>query len=150
MSEIFSICCKLTEGIGLLFGWNYYETQTYLFLVLQPAIYILLGVITMLANAYTAFKCKNILLRCVFVIIAAIGGYYAYKWWGVFSTDYLPYLGDATELCKREMRSMWKEGKTQSGYELINYQRFVYYFIIYSVAAIIANIPQYLYRKHRG
>ncbi len=42
-NNTFRLCIEIVRKFGEMLGWNYYETNTYLFLVAQPIIYIVLG-----------------------------------------------------------------------------------------------------------
>jgi len=51
-NNTFRLCIEIVRKFGEWLGWNYYETNTYLFLVAQPIIYILLGLLTAILNFY--------------------------------------------------------------------------------------------------
>ena len=146
MSDIFSMCCEFTRWFGQLFGWNYCETQTYLFLLAQPIIYIILGIITVCINFAAIIRYKlSFWQYCVLsvVIVLALSGI----------VYFLPELisnirEDPVIACERAMADMMSAaGNKECIYEQINYIRYVYSFIAILLLSILVNIPQKVFRK---
>lgn len=79
------------------------------------------------------------------IIIVALG--FSLYWIYKFSIDTLPYLNNPTQLAKDVIKELWEEGRTHSGYEVVNYQRYVYYFLEYIAGFVIVNIPQRWLKK---
>jgi hypothetical protein len=149
-NDIFKLCIDIVDKFGKLFGWNYYETNTYLFLVAQPVIYVILGLITAALNLHVTIKYKpSVMFTIILSVIAVIGLWHSYYWWNNFSTNTLPFLDNPTQLAKDVIKQMWQEGKTPEGYERINYQRYVFYFLAYVAMSVIINIPQFVYKRNR-
>ena len=140
---------NIVDKFGELFGWNYYETNTYLFLILQPTIYIILGILTIILNLHIIFKYKSsLIVTIIFVSIAVIGVWHSWYWWREFSINTLPFLDNPTQLAKNVIKQLWQEGKTCEGYEKINFQRYVFYFLWYITIFILINIPQLVYKRN--
>ena len=148
--DIFQLCIDIVDKFGKLFGWNYYETNTYLFLVAQPVIYMILGLITAAINLHVVIKHRpSMVFTIILVVIAVIGLWHCYYWWNEFSTNTMPHLDNPTQLAKDVIKQMWQEGKTCEGYERINYRRYVFYFLGYVAMFIIVNIPQCVYKRKK-
>ena len=86
-------------------------------------------------------------MTVIFVVIGIVGLGYAVYWWNEFRINTLPFLDDPTQLAKDVIKQLWQEGKTNSGYEQVNYKLYVYYFLEYVVGFILINLPQYVYRR---
>ncbi len=148
--DIFRLCIDIVDQFGKLVGWNYYETNTYLFLVAQPVIYVILGITTAALNLHVAIRYKpSVVFTVILSVIAVIGLWHGYYWWNEFATNTLPHLDNPTQLAKDVIKQMWLEGKTPEGYERINYRRYVFYFLGYVMMFIIVNIPQFVYKRKK-
>ena len=53
---LFELCCRMVDVFGHIFGMTYYEANTFLFLRLQPIMYLLF-------SAYLSYLCYNNLRR---------------------------------------------------------------------------------------
>lgn len=148
MSDFFALCCSMVSCVGKLVGWNYYEANTYIFLIGQPIIYILLGLYTAYRNIRSAIKYKTY-WGPVWVTIAVVA-LLGCLWWGCVAAESISSPLSAEELCKKDMEWMRSWSRTQSDYEHINYLRFIYPFIAVIIVNILALLPQYIYRKRHA
>lgn len=147
-NNTFRLFIEIVRKFGEMLGWNYYETNTYLFLVAQPIIYIVLGLLTAVLNVYVVIKYKpSTVWTIVFVVIAIVGLEHSWYWWNEFAVNTLPFLDNPTQLAKDVIKLLWQEGKTCDGYETVNYQRYVYYFLGYVIMFFIINLPQFVYKR---
>ena len=123
----FKSCCGIVYLTGSAFGLNYHETNTYLFLYLQP---ILCGILTLillivaLIKVWKKFTSSRILMAAFivpyFITITAGINKIAHHYWVLNATD-------ACKLAMREMRDMANYGMS---YEEINIMLFVVLFIL--------------------
>lgn len=152
MEQVFYACCELTRVFGNCFGWNYYETQTYLFLITIPAIYVVLAWITLILNAQAMIKYRpSIIPLSIFVSCAFVAAIYA-----VLSSACLLELFstpdfDATQVCKDAMKYMREEVNGDfADYMIMNFIYFVYLPVVLVGTLIVCNIPHTVYRiAHR-
>ena len=148
--DIFRMCIDIVDKFGKMVGWNYYETNTYLFLVAQPVIYMVLGLVTAALNLHVTIKYRpSVVITVILSAMAVIGLWHSCYWWNEFATNTLPFLDNPTQLAEDVIKQMWQEGKTTDGYERINYRRYVFYFIGYVVLSVVVNIPQFIYKRNK-
>ena len=156
MVEIYYWCCDLTRIFGNLFGWNYYETKTYLFLVGQPAIYALLGWLTVVLNGYTIIKYKPdivpiSLLASATIISDVIAIAYSINMYH----HLLPALYDPVQAFKEEIANNMETARLEEdsimAYMRIIFFEYVLFFIVALETLTICNLPHiiYIYRKRK-
>lgn len=124
---IFKSCCGIVYLIGSVFSLNYHETNTYLFLYIQPILcwiltFILL--ITVLKKVWNNLTMSRALLTLVvapyFVIITAGLNKIAHHYWSL----------SASEACKLAMREMHDMANYGMSYQEINIMLFIVLFLI--------------------
>ena len=120
--SIFDFCCQLVSWFAKLCGCTYYEMNTYLFIVAQPLIYVLLSLVILF---YAAKWLKN---GKRWVFFAALG----YAIFNVLCFCLIQYhyrmdADSAARICIKEMYDI----QDQYGipYELNNFILFVFAFL---------------------
>lgn len=119
---IFDFCCQAVSWFAKLCGCTYYEMNTYLFIVAQPLIYVLLSLVILYYAAQWLRKGKRL------VFFTALG----YTIFNVLCFCLIQYhyrmdADSAARICIKELYEI--QDKYGIPYELTNFVLFVFLFL---------------------